>query len=174
MVTVNSGYSDVGAILQNGETWIWGHNLYGSLGNGTTSTSLSERNIGNDIIDIKFDGYSSYILKEDKTVWATGLNNYGQLGLGDTTTRTIYTQVMFEDGEQVTAKAIQAGAKNLQFIGTDGKVYVTGYNGNGQLSNGTKTNSLYPTKMLDKNADEVIDIILLNAGSSFSNSNPNH
>ncbi|MBQ2938059.1 MAG: cadherin-like beta sandwich domain-containing protein [Clostridia bacterium] len=168
IISVDTGYEDVGAMISNGETWTWGHNPYGSLGNGTTATSAMRSILGENIVQIKFDGYSGYILKEDGTVWSSGINNYGQLGLGDKTNRTTFNQVMFENGHEVTAKAIQAGSRNLQFIGTDGKVYVTGYNGQGQFSNGTTTDALYPTVMLNADGTEVTDCILLaDGGSSY-------
>ena len=172
VISVTSGYSDAGVILSNGETWRWGHNLYGSLGIGITSQSSTQIILGNDIDEIKFDGYSGYILKEDGTVWSSGLNNFGQLGLGDTSNKTTYTQIKLEDGTELKAKTIKAGGRNLQVIGKDGKVYVTGYNGYGQLSNGTTTNSTYPVAMLNKDGTEVTDAVLPIAGSSVYNANP--
>ena len=171
-ITVDSGVDDVEVILSNGETWGWGHNLKGSLGNGTTSSTSDIIKIGNDITEIELQGYSGYILKEDKTVWSSGRNDYGQLGLGDTTERTLSTQVTLEDGTPVKAKTIEGGDRNLQFIGEDGKVYVTGYNGYGQLGDNTTTNAVYPMVMKNEDGTEVTDAISLIAGKCIWNNNP--
>ena len=167
LISINSGYSDEGAILANGETWVWGHDLYGSLGNGTTTNEVAQRCIGNDINEINFDGYSGYILKEDKTVWSCGFNNHGQLGLGDTTNRTTYTQIKLQNGDIAKAKTIKAGARNFQYIGIDGKTYITGYNGYGQLGDGTTTDAIYPKVMTNQDGTEITDTMFLLAEKSY-------
>ena len=171
-ICVNVGYGNIGAIKANGETWTWGYNGYGEMGYGTTSAKSTEMCISNEINEIKFGGYSGYILKEDGTIWSSGLNNYGQLGLGDTTNRTTFTQIKDKDGNTIKAKTIKAGSKNLQFIGTDGKTYVTGYNGKGQIGDKTTTNTTYPKVMTYENGTEVTDAIAIAPGTCYSGSNP--
>ena len=97
-ICANVGYGVIGAIKANGETWTWGYNKYGEIGYAPiTTTSSTETCLSNEINEIKFNGYSGYILKEDGTIWSSGLNNYGQLGLGDTTNRTTFTQIKDKD-----------------------------------------------------------------------------
>ena len=172
-IQVITGNSNVAVIKSNGETWIKGDNDLGCFGNGTTTPGYPGGIylVGTDINEIQLS-VSGYILKEDGTVWSTGYNNVGQLGLGDTTTRTTYEQITFENKEPVKAKTIKVkiGSQVLQFIGEDGIVYVTGYNGNGQLSNGTTTNSYYPIAMLNVDKTQVADSISLAVGTCAWNS----
>lgn len=174
IASITTGDGDVAAILSNGSAFIWGYNGYGSNGNGRTSSKESTVNYLPDNVNvIELGGYSGYLLKEDNTVWASGLNNYGQLGQGDTQNRTVYTQVKFEDGTEVKAKKINAGSRNLIFIGEDNKVYVTGYNGNAQLSNGTVNNATYPILMKNNDGSDVEDALFIEMGVCYYNQN-NH
>ena len=171
-ICANVGYGVIGAIKANGETWTWGYNKYGEIGYAPiTTTSSTETCLSNEINEIKFNGYSGYILKEDGTIWSSGLNNYGQLGLGDTTNRTTFTQIKDKDGNALKAKTIKAGSRNLQFIGTDGKTYVTGYNGKGQIGDQTTTSAKYPKVMTYEDGTEVTDAIAIAPGTCYSDSN---
>ena len=171
-ICANVGYGVIGAIKANGETWTWGYNKYGEIGYAPiTTTSSTETCLSNEINEIKFNGYSGYILKEDGTIWSSGLNNYGQLGLGDTTNRTTFTQIKDKDGNVLKAKTIKAGSRNLQFIGTDGKTYVTGYNGKGQIGDQTTTSAKYPKVMTYEDGTEVTDAIAIAPGTCYSDSN---
>ena len=171
-ICANVGYGVIGAIKANGETWTWGYNKYGEIGYAPiTTTSSTETCLSNEINEIKFNGYSGYILKEDGTIWSSGLNNYGQLGLGDTTNRTTFTQIKDKDGNVLKAKTIKAGSRNLQFIGTDGKTYLTGYNGKGQIGDQTTTSAKYPKVMTYEDGTEVTDAIAIAPGTCYSDSN---
>ena len=171
-ICANVGYGVIGAIKANGETWTWGYNKYGEIGYAPiTTTSSTETCLSNEINEIKFNGYSGYILKEDGTIWSSGLNNYGQLGLGDTTNRTTFTQIKDKDGNALKAKTIKAGSRNLQLIGTDGKTYVTGYNGKGQIGDQTTTSAKYPKVMTYEDGTEVTDAIAIAPGTCYSDSN---
>ncbi len=175
VIQVTSSYNAIGVLKQSGEAWIKGQNNYGSFGNGTIAnwpTPGGLYRIGTDINEFKLLAYCGYILKEDGTLWSSGLNNYGQLGVGDTTDRTTYTQVVFENKEPVKAKLIAGQGRNLQFIGEDGKVYVTGHNEFGQVSNGTNTNASYPTPMKNADGTEVTDAVLLISGICAWDSKP--
>ena len=174
-ICISIGYGDIGAIKANGETWTWGYNGYGEMGYGTTTEKSTELCISNEINEIKFGGYSGYILKEDGTIWSSGLNNYGQLGLGDTTNRTTFTQIKDKEGNAYKAKTIKAGVRSLQFIGEDGKVYITGYNGYGQVGDKTTTSAVYPKVMVNADGTEVTDAIAIAPGTCYVDSNPrNH
>ena len=171
VISVKTGSNDVGAIYENGDTYLWGHNGYGSVGNGSTSIGASKYYIGNAINQIELGGYSGYLLNEDGTILVSGYNNVGQLGLGDTNNRLTYTKLILEDGTAVKAKVISAGTKGLQYIGFDNIVYVTGYNGYGQLSNGITENSTRPIAMLKSNGDKVSNVIGISRGTSYYNTN---
>ena len=175
VICASVGYGEVSAIKSNGETWTWGYNGYGAMGYGKEENKSTERCISNEINEINLKGYSGYILKEDGTIWSSGLNNYGQLGLGDTTNRTTFTQIKDKEGNAYKAKTIKAGVRSLQFIGEDGKVYVTGYNGYGQVGDKTTTNAVYPKAMVNADGTEVTDAIAIAPGTCYVDSTPrNH
>jgi len=73
-----------------------------------------------------------------------GLNQYGQLGDSSTTTRITPTQTS-SLGTDRTAIAISAGYSHTCAILDDGFVSCWGYNGNGQLGDGTTTERNTPT-----------------------------
>ena len=175
VICASVGYGEVSAIKSNGETWTWGYNGYGAMGYGKEENKSTERCISNEINEINLKGYSGYILKEDGTIWSSGLNNYGQLGLGDTTNRTTFTQIKDNEGNAYKAKTIKAGVRSLQFIGEDGKVYVTGYNGYGQVGDKTTTSAVYPKVMVNADGTEVTDAIAIAPGTCYVDSAPrNH
>ncbi len=165
-IKLTSGYSKLGVILSNGQVFVKGNNEYGVFGNGTISGIGGQYLVGTDINEFELSGYFGAILKEDGTLWTTGRNEYGQLGLGDTSNRTTYTQVKYEDDNVVKAKTISLGDQNLQFIGEDGRVYVTGYNGYGQLCDGTTQNSTYPKVLKYEDGTEVTDAIYIASGTN--------
>ena len=175
VICASVGYGEISAIKSNGETWTWGYNGEGSMGYGIEDGRSKERCISNEINEIYLNGYSGYILKEDGTIWSSGLNNYGQLGLGDTTNRTTFTQIKDKEGNAYKAKTIKAGVRSLQFIGEDGKVYITGYNGYGQVGDKTTTSAVYPKVMVNADGTEVTDAIAIAPGTCYVDSTPrNH
>ena len=175
VICASVGYGEISAIKSNGETWTWGYNGEGAMGYGIEDGGSKERCISNEINEIYLNGYSGYILKEDGTIWSSGLNNYGQLGLGDTTNRTTFTQIKDKEGNAYKAKTIKAGVRSLQFIGEDGKVYITGYNGYGQVGDKTTTSAVYPKVMVNADGTEVTDAIAIAPGTCYVDSTPrNH
>jgi alpha-tubulin suppressor-like RCC1 family protein len=70
-----------------GESWAWGQNDYGQLGDGTNTarnTPVQVRGLSG-MQDIDGGFGHSLALKSDGTVWAWGRNKFGQLGAAGTT-----------------------------------------------------------------------------------------
>jgi hypothetical protein len=67
-------------------------------------------------------------------VWSCGQNSYGELGHGDGITRKIFTKINYLEDKGVVS--VGAGNEHSVFVCTDGKVFVTGYNDNGQCGSG--------------------------------------
>ncbi len=83
-------------LKNDGTVWACGSNLYGQLGDGTTTdqfypvqdsslTGISEVATG--------DYHSLFFKSDDGSVWACGRNDFGQLGDGTTTQRNTPVQV---------------------------------------------------------------------------------
>jgi alpha-tubulin suppressor-like RCC1 family protein len=146
------------AITEDNSLYVWGWNGYGQLGTGDATTRavpvLAMRDVAQSSFAFSQDvsnsaGYSyALILKTDGTIWASGFNNHGQLGTGDTTNITSFVKVEFPTGE-ILCKSIncQDGAYGVSTaIDVDNNLWLWGYNGYGQLGNGTSTSLSVPFK----------------------------
>jgi alpha-tubulin suppressor-like RCC1 family protein len=97
-------------------------------------------------------GAQSYALTANGEVWSWGYNNYGQLGHGDTANRAIANRIEFFVANNIQIAKIIPSRPNyydhasVLFLTTDGKVYGCGYNGTGQLGNGTTANQYVPVR----------------------------
>lgn len=145
------------ALKSDGTVWAWGSNNNGELGDGTTQERnmpvqvVGESGIGvlSDIVSIGTGMGYSIALKQDGTVWTWGSNNKGQLGnyrAGSSTP----VQVLGTDGSGNLTNiiAIAAGERNNLVLKSDGTVWAWGLNANGQLGNGTTTNSYIPVQVV--------------------------
>src|SRR5450759_699627 len=129
------------ALTSTGQVLAWGLNAYGQLGNGTTTNSSTPVAIslpsGTTVTAIAGGGDHSLALTSSGQVLAWGLNAYGQLGNGTTTNSSIPVQVSLPSGTTVTA--IAGGGSHSLALTSSGQVLAWGYNGQGQLGNGTPT-----------------------------------
>jgi len=98
-------------------------------------------------------------LKDDGTVWAWGYNLNGQLGDG-TQTQTP-TPVQAGEGvlSNITAVAA-AGGNHTIALKDDGTVWAWGYNGYGQLGDGTETQKLIPVQVTGPGGEGVLSTII--------------
>jgi alpha-tubulin suppressor-like RCC1 family protein len=144
-----SGLSDVTSIASNGghrlalkrdgTVWAWGPNVYGQLGNGTTSSNWYDfsppvRVSGlSGVTAIAAGNYHSLALLSDGTLWAWGSDSSGQLGTGAVLRRSHPVQVRGLEG----AATASAGYGRSLVLKSDGTVWqwgVSGPNGAGSLA----------------------------------------
>ena len=148
-VSVTAGTSHTCGLTATGAAYCWGQNLVGQLGNGAiepnrttpvavagglTFASISAGGEGGD--------HTCGVTTVEIYCW--GDNRFGQLGDGTTTDRS--SPVLVSGGlgfESVSAGALHTCARTKQL----GVVYCWGYNGDGQLGNGTTTNSSVPVRV---------------------------
>ncbi|MCX7927480.1 MAG: autotransporter-associated beta strand repeat-containing protein [Candidatus Omnitrophica bacterium] len=157
---IASGYDHTIALTQDGYVFAWGCNFFGQLGDNTTDDAsrpvqvLSGEQGGgtylHNIIRIAAGGYHSIALAEDGTVFAWGYNEFGQLGNGSTENSATPVQVHGLNNEGVLSNIskIAAGGFNSAAVSSTGFVYTWGYNGEGELGNGTTQDSYYPVQVL--------------------------
>ncbi len=150
------------ALKNDGTVWAWGSNLYGGLGNAsTTNTSTPVQSLLlSNIIAISAGGWHSLALKDDGTVWAWGWNLDGQLGDGSTTDKIIAGQV--PSLSNITH--IAAGTYHNIALKNDGTVWCWGDNLYGQIGNGSiGTDVKSPTQVLT-----LTNVVAIAAGRFFS------
>src|SRR5450756_149320 len=127
-----------------GSAWAWGYNGYGQLGNGTTTNSSTPVAVtnGTSVTAIAGGGNHSLALTSTGQVLAWGDNAYGELGNASITNSTTPVAVSLPSGTTVTA--IAAGYNHSLALTSSGQVLAWGYNGDGELGNGTTTSSSIP------------------------------
>jgi alpha-tubulin suppressor-like RCC1 family protein len=155
------------ALLSSGSVQCWGFNQDGQLGNGSYNYTLNAPvNVSgvSDAISIAAGGEptsvsinesgepqepaQTYAVLANGTVMAWGLNDSGQLGNGTTTTNpSPPTQVEGHYLPYLGARQIANGALHTCAVMGDGSAQCWGYNANGQLGNGSTTNSPSPVKV---------------------------
>ncbi|AGH98936.1 RCC1 domain-containing protein [Micavibrio aeruginosavorus] len=103
-------------------------------------------------VEVFLGGAQNYALTANGEVWSWGYNNYGQLGHGDTANRAIATRIEFFVANNIQIAKVIPSRPNYYdyacalFLTTDGKVYGCGFNGTGQLGNGTTANQYVPVR----------------------------
>ena len=142
------------ALASDGTVYAWGENQYGQLGNGTNTDSNIPVAVkttgtpmeGKQIVQIAAGRWSSFALASDGTVYSWGFNGGGQLGNGTTNHSNVPVAVK-TTGTPMEGKTIVQVASSVFHslaLASDGTVYAWGSNGEGQLGNGTNTNSNIP------------------------------
>ncbi len=155
VTAVAAGGNHCLALKSNGTLLAWGSNTKGQLGNNSTTTSkfaieVDTTGITDEIVAIAAGGEFSLALTSTGKVYAWGSNAKGQLGNGTTTTSKVPVQVKQRSGaadsytytELGNIDQIAAGGSHALAIDGAGKIWAWGYNGFGQLGDGTKTSSM--------------------------------
>jgi alpha-tubulin suppressor-like RCC1 family protein len=138
--------------VQNGSVLAWGDNTYGQLGDGTTTRRTAPVTVSglSNVVAVAAGQYHSLAVTSTGAVYAWGYNVYGQVGDGTTTQRNAPVPVQTTgtiSGHDLTGvKAIAAGYWHSFVLKTDGSIWGWGYNGYGQLGDGTPTTRLNPVQ----------------------------
>lgn len=130
----------------DGTVWAWGRNDQGQLGNGTVTDSASPvQAVGvGGATQVAAGESHTLAVKADGTVWAWGRNAFGQLGDGTTTERHVAVQVKDAGDPSGFLQGVwqaTAGNDHSAAVKTTRKVWTWGSNANGELGNGTDSDS---------------------------------
>jgi prepilin-type N-terminal cleavage/methylation domain-containing protein len=150
--TISVGISHACAIASDDQAYCWGSNASGQLGNGTTTSSSvpvavnkSGALAGKSIVSISAGSNHTCAIASDNQAYCWGWNAYGMLG-NNTTANTTVPQAVTASGVLTGKKitGISAGTFHSCALASDNTAFCWGYNGYGQLGNGSTTSSLVP------------------------------
>ncbi len=146
--TVESGQYHTLALKADNTLWAWGYNFVGQLGLGDTITRHSPVQVdtSHQWVAIATGGYHSLALKSNGTLWGWGLNLNRELG--DTiaaydTLAKLPIQIDFS----TDWKAISAGYQYSLALKTNNTLWAWGFNGNGEVGNGTTNQQNLPLQI---------------------------
>lgn len=167
--------------LESGSVWAWGRGTEGQLGDGSSGPGSTRKatpvevrtnsaTILSNVTAIAGGGLHSLALTGSGNVYAWGSNSNGQLGDGTTMDSPYATEVRVNSTTLLSGiTAIAAGrTHSLGFKGSDGSVWAWGANSNGQLGNGTTTDSSFAVQVTDSSASNLIGVTDIAAGSAHS------
>lgn len=146
VVAVSAAGDDSCAVTTLGQGYCWGDNLYGQLGDGTTDNrSLPQpiSGVTKKIIAISTSGGHSCAVTISGGAYFWGRNLFGELGDGTTVDRVSPVPVL---GLSVGVVAITTGDYDSCAVTTSGAADCWGYNGYGQLGDGTQTDRQAPVR----------------------------
>ncbi|MCL1864281.1 MAG: hypothetical protein FWF73_00520 [Spirochaetes bacterium] len=113
--------------------------------------------------------YHTVSIKSDGTLWAWGNNNRSPLGDGTTTQRTIPVQVKIDALTPfIDVVAVSAGSDYTVAIKKGGTIWAWGYNGVGQLGDGTTTQRNFPVQVKIDSSTPFVDVIAVSAGGNHT------
>jgi alpha-tubulin suppressor-like RCC1 family protein len=154
VVAISAGAYHVLALKKDGTIWAWGSNSHGELGDGTGTDRHTPTQVVNlsGVTAISAGYQFSVAVKSDGTgsgtAWAWGDNTYDQLGNGGqqiiTGSSLWFNDAPTQVGGLTNVVAIATGNSDAVATKTDGSLVGWGYNGNGEIGDGSGVQRSYP------------------------------
>jgi alpha-tubulin suppressor-like RCC1 family protein len=176
VVAVFAGGSRSMALCSDGTLAAWGFNLFGQLGNNSTTNSIvpvavmaTGALMGKTVVAASAGALHSVALCSDGTVAAWGNNYYGQLGNNSEMNSRVPVAVTATNllaGKTVVA--VSAGDYHSLALCSDGAAAAWGSNIEGQLGNNSTRNSSVPVKVTATGFLSGKTLVTLSAGSEHS------
>ncbi|XP_072370328.1 RCC1 and BTB domain-containing protein 1 isoform X1 [Scyliorhinus torazame] len=154
---------------KDGETYSWGLNSYGQLGNGTTGPGslpflVSSMFYDKKAVEVSCGSNHSMVLTTEGEVYSWGYNNCGQVGSGSTASQVTPRRVT-HCLQNKWVVGIACGQISSMAVLDNGEVYSWGYNGSGQLGTGINGNHLTPCRVT---ALQGICVLQITCGSAHT------
>ncbi len=171
-VQISAGFEHSMAIDAQGNTWSWGWNYWGELGQNTTNDDIlppaRTYNPDNPTIPFKASqvsaGYDTSLAVDSNGIsWSWERNDYGQLGYTNYDSSTVHRQPAKVRNPaspnntdlSLNSTLVSAGNWDSLAIGKEGYTYAWGYNGYGQLGNNSYKDAYAPV-LVEFNLSQVI------------------
>ncbi len=146
ITAISAGSGHTCALTSGGGVLCWGVNNVGQLGNNTTTNSsvpVSVSGLSSGIIAIlAADGDHSCALRSDGRPLCWGYNGYGELG--DNSTNDSHVPALTTAADVTSISGGGGHTCATEFGGVMGVAVCWGYNHEGELGNGSTTNSSVP------------------------------
>ncbi|MDB5167906.1 MAG: cell surface receptor domain protein, partial [Candidatus Saccharibacteria bacterium] len=156
IISVAAGVGHTCAVASDNQTYCWGYNAYGQLGNNSAVTSYKPVAVdtagvlaSKTVLSIATGGYHTCAVTSDNLMYCWGYNYYGALGNNSTTQSNVPVAVTTTgvlNGKTVTS--ITAGDYHTCAIASDSQAYCWGYNAYGQLGNNSTAQSTVPVAVV--------------------------
>ena len=181
VVQVACGTSHTVFLLNTGSVYAVGSNGSGRLGNGTTVPSTSGSYSGRypvqvlagpspgvsltDVVQVACGSSHTVFLRSDGSVYAVGSNGSGQLGNGTSGSSVLLSvQVL----SLTNVVQVACGSNHTVFLLNNGTVYAVGYNGNGQLGDGTTVQQTIPVQVKTGNSAFLTSVVQVSCGANHT------
>jgi alpha-tubulin suppressor-like RCC1 family protein len=177
IVSISAAGGTFAAIDADSNIWTWGAGANGALGNGSTDDAsypvlvmtAGPGNQGVPLLGVSevACGSSGFCiaLARNGTVYGWGSNAFSQLGFAPGGSSSIAIPIAIS-GSPIDA--IAAGFAHGIAHSSDGNVYGWGYNGRGQLGNGSTGVAQAPPVVMNAGPDGMNNISAIAAGPHFS------
>jgi alpha-tubulin suppressor-like RCC1 family protein len=127
-----------------GQLYAWGYNLWGQVGNGTTTDASVPVKIKGlpAVVSVAGNDYNGLAVESDGTVWGWGDDTDGVVGPGGSFQKSPVKLTGLP-----SATAVAVGLNQFYVLTSTGTVYAWGENEHGELGNGGTQDSATPAQV---------------------------
>jgi alpha-tubulin suppressor-like RCC1 family protein len=170
---IDAGTNSTCALSTTGAAYCWGANGSGQLGNGTSTQSnvpvaVAASGVLSGVIltQVAVGSVFTCALGSTGAAYCWGANGNGQLGNG--TAGITFNPLPVAVATSVTLTQLAAGSGSTCALSTTAAVYCWGVNGNGQLGNGTTTQSNVPVAVAASGVLSGVALTQISLGSNVT------
>jgi len=156
---VTGGGDHTCALLRDQTVDCWGQNTFGQVGNGTFAGPVTSPTPVSGLpglaTSVSAGSYHSCAVIKASGIWCWGRGDGGTLGYGGTSSQALPVRVALPDAGAQPATVSAGGNDTTCATLTDHSVWCWGFNGNGQLGDGTTIERDTPVQAVGATATAV-------------------
>ena len=141
VAAISSGFKHVLALKTDGTVWTFGDNVHGQIGDGTTTDRTTPCKVLSDVKYIEASYNHNIAIKENGSLWRWGWSE----GFDPIFDKSWYSPKKILDN----VVCAHVNEINCLALKEDGTLWGMGYNGQGQLGNGTIEDNTFMIKIMD-------------------------